>query len=175
VCAAVTYIHQNLVLHRDIKPSNILIGPDGEPKLLDFGIAKLLYPEAFGNTIEATATGANLLTPEYASPEQIRGERVTTASDVLYRTATAFATIALAAILIGLSIAVWQAVVARQQSARAERRSAQIRRLTIETQPGENATLGRTRSGGAGRWRHVCRTSELLCHAQLSFQFVRTP
>jgi serine/threonine protein kinase len=264
VCAAVVYAHQNLVVHRDIKPSNILIGSDGEPKLLDFGIAKLLSPDAFGNTIEATATGANLLTPEYASPEQIRGERITTASDVyslgvlLYelmcghrpfhfknsqasevlqiiserqpaapstaalareeielspnktkwivadtvaelrsdkparlqrklsgdldnivltalrkeperrynsvlqfsedvrrhleglpvvarratlsyraskfiernRVATVFATLALAAILAGLSIAVWQAVVARQQSARAERRSNEIRRLT---------------------------------------------
>src|SRR5205814_9789580 len=82
VCAAVVYAHQNLVVHRDIKPSNILIGPDGEPKLLDFGIAKLLSPLGFGNTIEATATGANLLTPEYASPEQIRGDKITTASDV---------------------------------------------------------------------------------------------
>jgi serine/threonine protein kinase len=264
VCAAVVYAHQNLVVHRDIKPSNILVAPGGEPKLLDFGIAKLLSPDAFGNTIEATATGANLLTPEYASPEQIRGERVTTASDVyslgvlLYellcghrpfhfknsqasevlqiiserqpaapstaalareeielsknktkwiaadtvaelrsdkparlqrklagdldnivltalrkepgrrynsvqqfaedlrrhleglpvvarratlsyraskfiernRMATVFATLALTAILAGLSIAIWQAVIARQQSARAERRSNEIRRLT---------------------------------------------
>ena len=82
VCAAVAYAHQNLVVHRDIKPSNILIAPDGEPKLLDFGIAKLLSPDWFGVTMEQTATGANLLTPEYASPEQIRGEKITTASDV---------------------------------------------------------------------------------------------
>ena len=265
VCAAVAYAHQNLVVHRDIKPSNILIAPDGEPKLLDFGIARLLAPDRFGLTLEQTETGANLLTPEYASPEQIRGDKITTASDIyslgvlLYellcgrrpfrfktglagevlqviserqppapstaaltqeeitltegatrrilspntvaemrsekparlqrklvgdldnivlmalrkeperrynsvlqfaedvrrhldglpvaarpatfayrtskfiernRTATAFATVALLAILIGLSIAVWQAVVARQQSARAERRSNEIRRLT---------------------------------------------
>ena len=265
VCAAVAYAHQNLVVHRDIKPSNILVAPDGEPKLLDFGIAKLLSPDWFGVTMEQTATGANLLTPEYASPEQIRGDKITTASDVfslgvlLYellsghrpfrfktgsagevlqvisarqppapstaaltreeiaetagatrrivspetvaemrsekparlqrklvgdldnivlmalrkeperryssvlqfaedvrrhldglpvaarpatfayraskfiernRTATVFATVALLAILIGLSIAVWQAVVARQQSARAERRSNEVRRLT---------------------------------------------
>ncbi|MFN2576448.1 MAG: protein kinase [Pyrinomonadaceae bacterium] len=265
VCAAVAYAHQNLVVHRDIKPSNILIGPDGEPKLLDFGIAKLLSPDWFGVTMEQTATGANLLTPEYASPEQIRGDKITTASDVyslgvlLYellsghhpfrfktgaagevlqviserqppapstaaltreeiamtegatrrvlspdtvaemrsekparlqrkllgdldnivlmalrkeperryssvlqfaedlrrhldglpvaarpatfayrtskfiernRTATVFATIAFLAILVGLSIAVWQAVVARQQSARADRRSNEVRRLT---------------------------------------------
>ncbi|HMJ26493.1 MAG TPA: serine/threonine-protein kinase, partial [Pyrinomonadaceae bacterium] len=82
VCAAVAYAHQNLVVHRDIKPTNILIAPDGEPKLLDFGIAKLLSPDWFGATMEQTATGANLLTPEYASPEQIRGDKITTASDV---------------------------------------------------------------------------------------------
>ncbi len=265
VCAAVAYAHQNLVVHRDIKPSNILIALDGEPKLLDFGIAKLLSPDSFGNTLEPTATSANLMTPEYASPEQIRGEKITTASDIyslgvlLYellcghrpfrfknrvasevlqiiserqppapstaastkeeiaqtegdtrrilspdtvaemrsekparlqrklvgdldnivlmalrkeperrynsvqqfaedvrrhldglpvaarratfsyrtakfiernRTATAFATVALLAILAGLSVAIWQAAVARQQSARAERRSNEVRRLT---------------------------------------------
>lgn len=264
VCGAVTYAHQNLVVHRDIKPSNILVAPDGEPKLLDFGIAKLLSNQ-YGHTIEHTATGANLLTPEYASPEQIAGGKITTASDIyslgvlLYellcgrrpfsfknrapsdvlkiiserqpsapstaaltnqkvdedqndtkpcmlpetvaemrserparlhrklagdldnivlmalrkeplrryesvqqfaedlrrhldglpvvarpatfsyraakfiernRTATAFATIALLAIVTGLSIAIWQAVVARQQSQRAERRSNEVRRLT---------------------------------------------
>jgi non-specific serine/threonine protein kinase/serine/threonine-protein kinase len=79
VCAAVAYAHQNLVVHRDLKPGNILIVPDGTPKLLDFGVAKLLDPTAPG---ESTATGHALMTPEYASPEQVRGERVTTATDV---------------------------------------------------------------------------------------------
>ncbi|MGZ8844222.1 MAG: protein kinase domain-containing protein, partial [Pyrinomonadaceae bacterium] len=82
VCRAIAYAHHNLVVHRDIKPSNILVGADGEPKLLDFGIAKLLAPDVFDNTVDLTAAGANLMTPDYASPEQIRGERVTTASDI---------------------------------------------------------------------------------------------
>jgi non-specific serine/threonine protein kinase/serine/threonine-protein kinase len=81
VCGAVHYAHQNLVVHRDLKPENILVTADGQPKLLDFGIAKLL---AAGLDPEGppTATLMPLMTPEYASPEQVRGEPVTTASDV---------------------------------------------------------------------------------------------
>ncbi|HEX4947565.1 MAG TPA: protein kinase [Blastocatellia bacterium] len=81
VCAAVQYAHQNLVIHRDLKPGNILITADGTVKLLDFGIAKILNPE-ISQTVEKTATLMRLMTPEYASPEQVRGELVTTASDV---------------------------------------------------------------------------------------------
>ncbi len=82
ICAAVQYAHQNLVVHRDIKPSNILVTEDETPKLLDFGIAKLLNPDWSVETAEATATMMRLLTPEYASPEQLRGANITTASDV---------------------------------------------------------------------------------------------
>jgi non-specific serine/threonine protein kinase/serine/threonine-protein kinase len=82
VCAAVHYAHQNLIVHRDLKPGNILVTADGMPKLLDFGIAKLLNPEMGSQTIAPTATMIRLMTPDYASPEQVRGETITTASDV---------------------------------------------------------------------------------------------
>jgi tetratricopeptide (TPR) repeat protein len=81
VCAAVQYAHQNLVVHRDLKPGNILVTPEGAPKLLDFGVAKLVDPLDSAGAFE-TATAVRMLTPEYASPEQVRGERITTASDV---------------------------------------------------------------------------------------------
>jgi eukaryotic-like serine/threonine-protein kinase len=79
VCSAVQYAHQNLIIHRDIKPSNILVTADSTPKLLDFGIAKLLDP---AQEEDETGTAMGLMTPEYASPEQVRGEPITTASDV---------------------------------------------------------------------------------------------
>lgn len=78
VCAAVHYAHQHLVVHRDIKPSNILVTAEGEPKLLDFGIGKLL--DATGTELQ-TLTISTVMTPEYASPEHARGETITTASD----------------------------------------------------------------------------------------------
>jgi eukaryotic-like serine/threonine-protein kinase len=80
-CAAVQHAHQNLIVHRDLKPSNILVTADQEVKLLDFGVAKLLSADSDGDAT-MTRLDQRVMTPQYASPEQIRGERVTTATDV---------------------------------------------------------------------------------------------
>ena len=79
VCAAVEYAHRNFIVHRDLKPGNILIDGRGAPKLLDFGVSKLLFAE---QRDAAETQGVGMMTPEYASPEQILGEPVTIASDV---------------------------------------------------------------------------------------------
>jgi serine/threonine protein kinase len=82
VCAAVHYAHQHVIIHRDIKPQNILVTADGIPKLLDFGIAKILEPDSTDSLPDLTVTGLQALTPRYASPEQIQGQAMTTATDV---------------------------------------------------------------------------------------------
>ena len=82
VCDAVHHAHCALVVHRDLKPSNILVSRSGEVKLLDFGIAKLLDPDAWPLGLPVTRTEMRLITPEYAAPEQGQGGQITTATDV---------------------------------------------------------------------------------------------
>lgn len=82
VCAAVAHAHSNLVVHRDLKPSNILVTDEGQVKLLDFGVAKLIESDAASDRTELTRLTGRIFTPEYAAPEQILGQPVTTATDV---------------------------------------------------------------------------------------------
>lgn len=82
ICSAVQYAHINLIVHRDLKPSNILIAADGVPKLLDFGIAKIIKNDGFYEDIKLTQTGLRVMTPAYASPEQVLGDKITVAVDV---------------------------------------------------------------------------------------------
>lgn len=82
VCSAVQFAHARLIVHRDIKPSNILVTPGGTAKLLDFGIAKILAPSGSGDAVARTGTGLRLMSAPYASPEQIRGDSISIATDV---------------------------------------------------------------------------------------------
>ncbi len=117
VCHAVHYAHQSLVVHRDLKPSNILVTADGQVKLLDFGIAKLLEENASLGVAEPR-TGLLMLTPEYASPEQVRGEPVTTASDVY-----------------SLGVVLYQLLTGRRPYRIASRSAADIERIVCHAAP----------------------------------------
>lgn len=139
VCSAVHYAHRNLIVHRDLKPSNILINADGIPKLLDFGIAKVLDERPFGHTLAVTQADIRLLTPDHASPEQVRGEPVTTASDVYV-----------------LGVLLYEILTGHKPFTASGNRLSEIEHAICELPPLPLDSLFQTGSDPAARVRQVC-------------------
>jgi serine/threonine protein kinase/tetratricopeptide (TPR) repeat protein len=134
VCSAVQYAHQRLIIHRDIKPGNILVTAEGVPKLLDFGIAKILDQGAAQELYEPTMTLFRVLTPGYASPEQIRGEPITITSDVY-----------------SLGVVLYELLTGRSPYRVASRTAHELSRAACEDEPEKlSSAVRRTQPKGTG-------------------------
>ncbi len=130
VCAAVHCAHRNLVVHRDLKPSNILVTPDGTPKLLDFGIANLLRPEYGAGAIGLTRT-LQPMTPEFASPEQVLGQPITTSSDVY-----------------SLGVLLYRLIAGKHPYEMNTNSAAEVERAICETNPEPPSAVAKAEPGG---------------------------
>lgn len=140
-CSAIQYAHQNLVVHRDIKPTNILVTADGTLKLLDFGIAKLLDPQSTRTTDGLTRVYERMMTPEHASPEQVRGEPIGTASDVY-----------------SLGVLLYSLLSGARPYAVVGRSVDEFERVVCTVQPQKPSAAARERAGDAGGGAQLART-----------------
>src|SRR5260370_4318172 len=137
VCSAVHYSHQRLVIHRHIKPSNLCVNADGTPKLLDFGIAKILDPNLLPEGAGLTAAGLWMMPPEYASPEQFRGQTITTATDVY-----------------SLGLVLYEMLTGHRAYRFASRLPHEIARAVLETEQQKPSTVIRRKEIAAGPPKH---------------------
>jgi len=146
VCDAVQYAHQNLVIHRDLKPSNILVVGDGTPRLLDFGIAKVLSPEHSAQGLQLTQTGTRCMTPAYASPEQMRAKQVTPSTDIY-----------------SLGVVLYELLTGHRPYRLTGHTPAEIERAICEQEPENPSTaVSRVENETSSDGRPITRTPELV-------------